>query len=310
MIKNKILLLGGNGFLGKGIQNELQKRNINFKSLDINDVDLSTTDGQIFLTNFLKENNYDNIVILASKLGAKLFNSQPQLAANYNKSLYNNIIQSCFNVMINENKQLSITYYSTSECFGSLNSIDEIILDKSMYRFNLENPRYLYAYNKYQIEKKLFDFQKVYPKLLQSVKILRPFNIFGKNQQRGVVYDMIFSALTSQKIYYSDNTTRTFTDIDLASKISVNKILSNENCKLNIVDDKNSLTMESLANIINSILKEKFNIESKLINLPVDIFIQYRHTSKPDSNIELTKNNMKNSILELATQIKKYLDNI
>lgn len=309
-MKNKVLLLGGNGFLGKGLQNELQKRNIYFKSLDLNDADLSTDVGQKFLKLFLKENDYDNIVILASKIGAILFNSEPYLAANYNKILYNNIVQSCFETMLNENKHFSITFYSTSECFGSLDSIDDVITDKSMYKFNLENPRYLYSYNKYLIENKLFDFQKAYPDLLQSIKILRPFNVFGRNQQRGVIYNMLFSGITTQKIYYSKNTTRTFTDIDLASKMSVDKILSNKNCKANIVDNKNSLSMKSLANIINDILTEKLNIKSDLIELPIDTAIQYRHTSKPDSNIEEIKNNMKNSILELISEIQQYLKQI
>jgi hypothetical protein len=41
-----------------------------------------------------------------------------------------------------------------------------------------------------------------------------------------------------------------------------------------------------------------------VIGYTPDKFIQYRHTSKPDTNIELAKEVMRDEILELADQIK------
>lgn len=305
MKETQILLLGGDGFLGKGLQKELSIRCIKFKSLDITDADLSLSSGKQFLTKYLKENNFSHVVILASKLGINIFNSEPKDAADYNKVLYNNIIQSCFDTILNENKLLSITFYSTSECFGSLDSIDDVITDKSFYNFNLENLRYLYSYNKYQIENKLFAFQKAYPKLLTTVKIIRPFNVYGKNQKRGVVYEMIRSALDSNMILYRENTTRTVTDIDFASKKAVDVILSNKNCKVNITDDRNSLTMKSLAEIIDNVIYEKFYLKSRLYSCGTDNFVQYRHTSKVDNDIKASQKIMEPHIIELANQICK-----
>ena len=39
-----ILLLGGNGFLGNGLQKEFQNRQVRFKSIDIEDYDLADLD--------------------------------------------------------------------------------------------------------------------------------------------------------------------------------------------------------------------------------------------------------------------------
>ena len=45
-----------------------------------------------------------------------------------------------------------------------------------------------------------------------------------------------------------------------------------------------------------------------IIGYTPDKFIQYRHTSKPDANIELAKDIMRDEILELADQVKQDLE--
>lgn len=107
---------------------------------------------------------------------------------------------------------------------------------------------------------------------------------------------MIKSALLENKIFYAKNTTRSMTDIEMTSIMSTDIILSNKNIKLNVVDPRNSLTMEALANIVNDVL----HANCKLIELPPDTSIQYRHVSKVNNNIELSKHIMSPHILELA----------
>ncbi len=138
----------------------------------------------------------------------------------------------------------------------------------------------------------------------KALRIEKEF-IYGKNQKRGVVYDMIRTALSKKTIYYSNDTTRTMTGLKLASKLSVDSILSNRNHHINVADNRCSLSMKSLASIIKDILKLN---DVNIISCLPDKFIQYRHTSKPDTNIELAKEVMRDEILELAKQIKAELE--
>lgn len=91
MNKLKILLLGGDGFLGKGLQREFTTRNVDFTSLDMKDVDLTDPDSvsQIALT----VTEYSHIVHLASIVGIEVFNSEPEYGAAVNAQIYKNFIK-------------------------------------------------------------------------------------------------------------------------------------------------------------------------------------------------------------------------
>lgn len=91
MNKPKILLLGGDGFLGKGLQREFTARGVDFTSLDMKDVDLTDPNsvGQIALTMM----EYSHIVHLASIVGIEVFNSEPEYGAAVNAQIYENFIK-------------------------------------------------------------------------------------------------------------------------------------------------------------------------------------------------------------------------
>ncbi len=292
-----VLLLGGDGFLGQGLQQEFSYRDIQYKSLDIKDFDLHDVKNISKLTDSLEK--YDNIVMLASKLGVKLFEIDPINAANYNKQIYDNVISAIKLASEKFKKSFNVTYYSTSEVFCSQKSINDFITENTSYNFDYSNPRHLYAYVKWQAEDELFKINSKHPEIISTVKIIRPFNIYGRNQKRGVLYDMIKSVLKDNTIFYSKDTTRSMTDIDMTNIMSTDIILSTKNLKINIVDARNSLTMEALANIVNDVLC----LNCELIELPKDKSIQYRHVSIVNNNIELSKNIMKQHILELAPQV-------
>ena len=84
--KTNVLLIGGDGFLGKGLQAELSARNVNFTSIDKTQYDMTKApDADDFglLEPFF--NDATHIVMLAAYVGAKLFNSsaaKPAAAAN------------------------------------------------------------------------------------------------------------------------------------------------------------------------------------------------------------------------------------
>lgn len=299
----KVILFGGNGFLGKGLQEELRNRSIDFKSVDKEDYDLINYKNLDKCIEDLKD--ISHIVILASKIGANLFISDPVASAKYNEQIHKFIYDVIVFASKKFSKSYNVTYYSTSETYGSLDSIDDIITENTPYDFIKGHNRYLYSYVKYQAESDYMKLNYEHPEIVSSVKIIHPFNVYGKNQKRGVVYDMIRTALSKKTICYSNDTTRTMTGLKLASKLSVDSILSNKNHHINVADNRCSLSMKSLAYIIKDILRLN---DVNIISCLSDKFIQYRHTSKPDTNIELAKEVMRDEILELADQIKQELE--
>lgn len=299
----KLILFGGNGFLGQGLQEELRNRSINFKSIDKEDYDLANYKNLNKCIEDLKD--VSHVVILASKIGANLFISNPVTSAKYNEQIHKFIYDAIVFSSKKYSKSYNVTYYSTSETYGSLNSINDVITENTPYDFIKGHDRYLYSYVKWQAESDYMKLNYEHPEIVSSVKIIHPFNVYGKNQKRGVVYDMIQTALSKKTIYHSYDTTRTMTGLKFASKQSVDSILSDKNHHINVADNRCSLSMKSLAYLIKDIL----NLDDiNIISCTSDKFIRYRHTSKPDANIELAKEVMRDEILELAKQIKAELE--
>ena len=81
----KILLLGGSGFLGSGVQEQLEAKKLSVKSLDISDFDLADSKASASLVAELED--VDCIVALAAKLGIKLFAESPVSAATANHAI-------------------------------------------------------------------------------------------------------------------------------------------------------------------------------------------------------------------------------
>ena len=293
-----ILLLGGNGFLGSGLQDELKNRRICYKSIDKEDYDLINYANINKCVDDLKDATH--VVVLASKIGIELFNADPISASKYNSLIHNFIIDAIKAASKLYQKSYNVTYYSTSEVYGSLKNKDEVITEHTPYSFIQNNDRYLYSYVKHQAETDYFKLNYEHPEIVSSIKIVHPFNIYGKYQQRGVAYSMVKSALEQNVIWYNEYTTRTLTSLKLASKMSVDVILSDTSKHVNVADPRCSLTLKSLAYIIKDILDIP-NI--MFVSRPPDKLIQYRHVSTPDADTSLARNVMNDEILELAEQI-------
>lgn len=71
----KVLLLGGDGFLGRGLQAELVARGVAFTSLDIGNADLE--DCMCIPACIEALQDVTHVAVLASKVGAELFTSKP-----------------------------------------------------------------------------------------------------------------------------------------------------------------------------------------------------------------------------------------
>lgn len=173
-----ILLLGGNGFLGRGLQDELAARNISFKSVDKEDYDLINYANMSKCVADLK--NTTHVVILASKLGIDLFNVNPVPASEYNASIHKFTLDAIVAASKLYKKPYDVTYYSTSEVYGSLENKYDVITERAPYNF-IENSRYLYSYVKYKAESDYFKLNYEHPEIVSNVKIVHPFNVYGKN---------------------------------------------------------------------------------------------------------------------------------
>ena len=78
-------------------------------------------------------------------------------------------------------KKYNVTYFSSSEVYGSMKSENDLISDTTEYNFNIPTDRQLYAKAKYEAET---EFKKELAEdnsALRCFKTLRPFNVYGKN---------------------------------------------------------------------------------------------------------------------------------
>jgi nucleoside-diphosphate-sugar epimerase len=146
---------------------------------------------------------------------------------------------------------------------------------------DIDNPRSVYALTKLYAERNLSDrIRFLKPNELDAAIIIRPFNVFGPGQKRGVVYSMIKSALKDKVIKYADDTTRTFTSLSYISNSTV-KLLDRIGFKTINMSDGFSTNMETMAKAINLFLVWKFKLQNsiKLEKLLPDKSIRYRQAS-------------------------------
>ena len=78
-------------------------------------------------------------------------------------------------------KKYNVTYFSSSELYGSMKSENDLISDTTEYNFNIPTDRQLYAKMKYEAEVVFKDELDSEDSALNFFKVLRPFNVYGKN---------------------------------------------------------------------------------------------------------------------------------
>lgn len=272
-----VLLLGGNGFLGKGLQDELKERNVKFRSIDINEMDLSKQDSIQPLTDILKD--FTHVVMLAAKIGREIFETDPDSNADYNKRIFMNVVSAMDSASDRFKKKFDVTYYSSSEVYGSMKSRNDIITTNTPPNVSSVG-RGKYAYEKFHAEnylRKMYNSNQV----IEKLKVIRPFNVSGRYQQRGVLFDMVKSLKTKNEIWFSDDTTRTLTSADYAKRVGVDIILSNKSTLVNLSENV-SMDMHDLACMVVCALNSDVDF---LMRKPIDKSIQYRQTSIVPENV-------------------------
>ena len=294
----KILLLGGSGFLGSSVQEQLAAKKLSVKSLDISDFDLADSKAAASLAAELED--ADCIAVLAAKLGIKLFAESPVSAAAANHAIDQNVLAALKAASKKYSKKYNVTYFSSSELYGSMKSENDLISDATEYNFNIPTDRQLYAKMKYEAEVAFKDELDSEDSALNFFKVLRPFNVYGKNQKRGAVFEMVKSAIADNEICYSADTTRTFTDISFFSEEAAKMIVAEKSYNKNIADARCTLHMKTVARIVNDVL----SLDCRLVEMPADNLVQYRQVSPLNTDYEEVKQIMAPHILDIAKQIR------
>lgn len=295
----KVLLVGGNGFIGINLKDEFIRRHIQFDTMDITDEDLTRSNSVMVK----KLKDVTHVFLLASKIGSTLFNKTPV------EPYYDNItiLYSCINAIQDAtskyNRKYNVVWYSSSEIFGSTKK-EDIILDSSDVKLNMNHARTLYSIVKLTGE--LLLKQMFHDGQISSLTILRLFNISGKHQRRGVVYDMIESAIANGKIEFSSDTTRTITSVKCMIDQTFEAVFGNTSgvVEKNITESENSILMEDLARMIGEYLASKCAIDKiDLVRREPDAFLQYRHTGKMKLG-NINKRSMTRIIKEVLAEVK------
>lgn len=240
--EKEIIVLGGNGFLGKNLCECLRQYGIGLHVLDKSlGCDLTTDDGQKQFSSILDSVHVDvDIVMMAAQLGASLFESTP-IAPFYYNSLVN---QRCIQTILQhaDKVQTHVTFYSTSEVYGNsglsgFKSAGALYVDPAYGRS-------LYAQEKLVAETILNSLRQ--KGAIASLRVLRPFNVSGKHQKRGVVYEMVKSAIQDHTIFYAKDQSRDITFVQDATQYAIDMILSRQDGMFDVTSH-NHIMLKDLA---------------------------------------------------------------
>lgn len=184
MSKDKILVIGATGFIGKSLVNKLTDKNISF--IAHNDVGIDITNKLSF--NFPGSEEVKHVIHLAGKTFVPDSWKNPEEFLRVNTLGTQNVAEFC------KNNKASLTYIS-AYIYGS-NVVNPISED---HPINLNNP--------YALSKKLGeDICLFYANNFHlPVSIVRPFNVYGIGQNESfLIPEVIQKTKTHDKIEVKD----------------------------------------------------------------------------------------------------------
>lgn len=286
-MQKEVVVLGGNGFLGSNLCEALWKKGIKPIVLDKSlGCDLATDIGQnMFNDVLLNLCNIDDIdvVMMAARLGAELFENDPIPPYLENKAINEKCIETILNFS-NPTSKFHISFYSTSEVYGNVDptNVPETLLPTIDPLYG----RSLYAQEKLATETVLNCLRDA--KKIASLRVFRPFNVSGKWQRRGVVHGMVKSAVCCNKIKYVSGQTREITFVQDATKMALDAILSREEGIFDLTS-QNHISLKDLAWSIKDVLAMSHPLKYASVTVeedpPIDSYIKTRGTVNVISSV-------------------------
>ena len=259
----KVLVTGGNGFIGKHVVKELVSRSIEVVSYDITPPTerlkgityvTGTIIDEFTLGRYLKD--CDAVFHLAAVLGVRRTNLELLKCLTINIQGTFKVLETC--VM---NKIPHILIVSSSEIFGDVNRSK--VSEDSPF-----NPKSGYAISKLAAEKYTEGFRKEYG---LNFNIVRLFNIYGPGQVAEFVVPRFIKMVQNgirPQVYGDGKQIRSFCHISDVSRALVDIFLNQEarNQIFNLGNDLEPVTITKLAEMII----KKFDSNLKPDFIPFD----------------------------------------
>lgn len=202
---------------------------------------------------------------------------------------------------------MRVFYYSTSEVYWNMPSDYALIDGHAVPGAGIDrsNPRSVYALVKLYAERNLADRMNVLGDFAAAT-VVRPFNVYGPGQMRGVMHAMLKSAFRTGTIEYSDDTTRTLTSLSYISEAVVD-ILDRDGFRAINMSNGVSTDMATLATAVSRILSKDYGIAPlRLLKAAPDMSIRYRQATSVTRSPEEVEKFLRSTpdFSELAEEVR------
>jgi len=291
----KIIVTGGNGFIGKFLIKHLIEKNHQITSFDnysnsneeyfneLTKLGVKTIQGDIRKQEEISKaaRGHDVIIHLAAKISVEDSIKNPDETFGVNVEGTRNVLTSCLN---NDIKNLIIV--SSAAVYGNRINENEILFENSK-----TEPISPYGKSKLMMEEIVKEFSN-----LNKINciILRIFNVYGPGQSdeyAGVITKFIKNAKKGKplKIFGDGMQTRDFISIYDVISIIANSLLKLENKRGEIynIATGETITIGELANLILSLIGGKSKVE---FLKPLDADIRFSNPSIKNAEDEINFN--------------------
>lgn len=214
--------------------------------------------------------------MMAARLGSALFDTDPLPSYLENKAINEKCIETMMHFS-NLTSKFHISFYSTSEVYGNVDPSN--VPKRLMPTIDPLYSRSLYAQEKLATETVLHYLREIGK--IKSLRVFRPFNVSGKWQRRGVVYEMVKTAVLERQIRYTADQTREITSVQGATEMALDAIIGHEEGTIDLTSE-NHITLKDLAWSIKDVLvgidPPRYATIEIVEDPPIDSYIKTRGT--------------------------------
>jgi UDP-glucose 4-epimerase len=235
----KIVITGGNGFIGRNLAEYLTNKGYYVKTLDINDIDLLDTKS---VDDFFKENKFDALVHAAVIGGNRKIQ-------NSSDTVKNNLMM-FFNLEKNKDSYKRMIFFGSGAEFDKSSDIKDVKEEE----FGKKIPIDEYGFFKYIITK--------YIEQSKDIINLRIFGVFGKYEdyETRLVSNIICRVIFNLPIEIKQNAVFDYISIEDLCKITEFFIINKPKEKCYNLGAEKHLDFLEIINIIKKVSKKDFNI--------------------------------------------------